>query len=74
VWQSYAECGEIRSAVGSGMQHLGISPGSAVGLYSGGWVAGWLGVGLGNWAAGQGSIQWLPAVLPHIAKHRVLFH
>jgi long-chain acyl-CoA synthetase len=34
VWQTYAECGEIRSAIGSGMVHLGIAPGSTVGLYS----------------------------------------
>ncbi|EFN52377.1 hypothetical protein CHLNCDRAFT_32504 [Chlorella variabilis] len=34
VWQSYAEVGEVRSAIGSGMQHLGIQPGSGVGLYS----------------------------------------
>jgi hypothetical protein len=36
VWQTYSEVAELRSAIGSGMQHLGIQPGAAVGLYSSG--------------------------------------
>jgi len=35
VWQSYADVEALLSGIGSGMQHLGIQPGSAVGLYSG---------------------------------------
>ncbi|KAL4422662.1 hypothetical protein ABPG75_008859 [Micractinium tetrahymenae] len=34
VWRTYAEVGEVRSAIGSGMLHLGVPPGSSVGLYS----------------------------------------
>ncbi|KAL4852872.1 Long chain acyl-CoA synthetase 7 [Chlorella vulgaris] len=34
VWQTYSEVAELRSAIGSGMQHLGIQSGAAVGLYS----------------------------------------
>lgn len=47
VWQSYAEVGEVRSALGSALLHLGIQPGSAVGLYSGAWL---------------GCRAWLPAL------------
>lgn len=33
-WMSYAEAGEARSAIGSGLQHYGVPSGAAVGIYS----------------------------------------
>ena len=33
-WMSYKEAGEARTAIGAGMVHLGIQPGSMVGIYS----------------------------------------
>ncbi|KAK9835226.1 hypothetical protein WJX81_007254 [Elliptochloris bilobata] len=33
-WMTYAEAGEARTAIGSGLLHYGLTPGAAVGLYS----------------------------------------
>lgn len=33
-WMSYKEVGEARTAIGAGLLHLGVSPGSTVGIYS----------------------------------------
>ena len=33
-WTTYAEAGEARTAIGSGLLHFGLAPGATVGLYS----------------------------------------
>jgi long-chain acyl-CoA synthetase len=33
-WMTYAEAGEARTAIGSGLLHFGLGPGATVGLYS----------------------------------------
>ena len=34
AWVTYREAGEARTAIGSGLVHLGVTPGSTVGIYS----------------------------------------
>jgi long-subunit acyl-CoA synthetase (AMP-forming) len=33
-WITYREAGEARTAIGSGLVHLGVTPGSTIGIYS----------------------------------------
>lgn len=34
AWVTYREAGEARTAIGSGLVYLGVTPGSTVGIYS----------------------------------------